>query len=126
VPPSANSNGPGAAATLGKKPFSWPTTLSDQVARTAAQLTQTKAREDAETPVNGARNKFLACPCFASDQNGGSVGATLDTKTVPFSARQTVPTISSHMLLIDFFARSDALVLDSLLRLVGFRNEYSR
>jgi hypothetical protein len=50
----------------------------NQVARDGSTVgTDKSSWASVRPPVNGARNKFLACPGFAHDQNGGVCGSNL-------------------------------------------------
>src|SRR5258708_22656401 len=75
--------------------------------------------------MDGARNKLLACPGFARDQNGGVCGSNLRNKReYSLQGARTPDDLVAHRSLIDFFGQGDALVFESLFRLLWIRNEY--
>ena len=75
--------------------------------------------------MDRARNKFLACPGFARDQNGGVCGSNLRHKREYFlQGARTPDDLVAHRSLIDFFGQSDALLFESLFRLFWFRHDY--
>src|ERR1700693_4984800 len=75
--------------------------------------------------MNSARNKLLACPGFARDQNGGVCGSNLGYEREYLLQRGRSPAdLVEHCRLIDFFAPSDVLVFESLFRLLWIRHAY--
>src|SRR5580704_14205942 len=75
--------------------------------------------------MDRTRNKFLACPGFARDQNGGVCGSNLRHKREYFlQGARTPDDLVAHRSLIDFFGQGDALVFESLFRLLWIRHDY--
>src|SRR6266481_9595869 len=75
--------------------------------------------------MDGARNKLLACPGFARDQNGGVCGSNLRNKREYFlQGARTPDDLVAHRSLIDFFGQGDVLVFQSLFGLLWIRDDY--
>src|SRR5712691_8617131 len=75
--------------------------------------------------MDRTRSKFLACPGFARDQNGGVCGSNLRHMREYFlQGARTPDDLVAHRSLIDFFGQGDALVFESLFRLLWIRDEY--
>src|SRR6266446_3057907 len=75
--------------------------------------------------MDRTRNKFLACPGFARDQNGGVCGSNLRHKREYFlQGARTPDDLVAYRSLIDFFGQGDALLFESLFRLLWIRHDY--
>src|SRR6266852_3656499 len=75
--------------------------------------------------MDRTRNKFLACPGFARDQNAGVCGSNLRHKREYFLQGATTPDdLVAHRSLIDFFGQGDALVFESFFGLLWIRDDY--
>src|ERR1700730_8142 len=75
--------------------------------------------------MDRTRNKFLACPGFARDQNGGVCRSNLRHKREYFLQGARAPDdLVAHRSLVDFFGQCDALVFESLFRLHWIRHDY--
>src|SRR6266481_1099263 len=75
--------------------------------------------------MDRARNKFLACSGFAGDENAGVSRSDLGHEgKYPLQGARTPDDLLAHCCSIDFFARSDALVFESLFRLFWIRDDY--
>src|ERR1700723_1543310 len=75
--------------------------------------------------MDRTRNKFLACPGFARDQNGGVCGSNLRHKREYFlQGARTPDDLVAHRSLIDFFGQGGALVFEPLFGLLWIRHDY--
>src|SRR6267142_637655 len=98
----------------------------NQVARDCRAVDADKsARGAPRPPMDRARNKFLARSGFAGDQHGGVCGSHLGQKRETFLQGARPPDdLVAHRSLIDFFGQGDALVFESLFRLLWIRDKY--
>src|SRR5882762_1589544 len=75
--------------------------------------------------MDRARNKFLACSGFAGDENAGVSRSDLGHEgKYPLQGGRRSDDLLAHCCSIDFFAQGDALVFESLFRLLWIRDEY--
>src|SRR6266478_5719457 len=110
-----------------KRPFLMPKQFGcDQIAGNGSAIHAHKcARRAMRTPVNSPRDKLFACPGFACDQNTGVCGSNLRHKREYFLQDARTPDdLVAHRSLIDFFGQGDALLFDSLFRLLWIRHDY--
>src|SRR3984893_14880240 len=72
-----------------------------------------------------ARDKFLACSSLPGNQHGGVCGSNLRHKREYFlQGARTPDDLVAHRSLIDFCVQADALVFESLFRLLWSRDEH--
>src|SRR6266851_1224689 len=77
--------------------------------------------------MDRTRNKFLACPSFARDQNGGVCGSNLRHMREYFLQGARTPNdLVAGRRTVDSISQSQVLVLESLLRLLWISDEYCR
>src|SRR5258707_406519 len=75
--------------------------------------------------MDRTRNKFLARSGFPGDQHGGVCGSNLRHMREYFlQGARTSDDLVAHRSLIDFIGQGDALVFESLFRLLWIRHEY--
>src|SRR6266403_644238 len=75
--------------------------------------------------MDRTRNKLLARSGFARDQDGGVCGSNLRHMREYFlQGARTPDDLVAHRSLIDFIRQGDALVFESLFRLLWIRGEY--
>src|ERR1700747_504920 len=77
--------------------------------------------------MDRTRNKFLACPGFARDQNSGVCGSNLrHMKEYFLQGARTPNDLVARRRTVDSISQSQVLVLESLLRLLWISDEYCR
>src|SRR5882672_598600 len=75
--------------------------------------------------MDRTRSKFLARSGLPGNQHGGVCGSNLRHKREYFlQGARTPDDLVAHQSLIDFFGQGDALVFQSLFRLLWIRDEY--
>src|ERR1700745_3594239 len=75
--------------------------------------------------MDRTRNKILACPGFARDQNGGVCGSNLKQMREYFLQGARTPNdLVTRRRTVDSISQSQVLVLESLLRLLWIRDDY--
>src|SRR5712671_29159 len=75
--------------------------------------------------MDRTRNKFLSRSGLPGDQHGGVCGSNLRHKReYSLQGARTPDDLVAHRSLIDFFGQGDALVFESLFRLLWIRHEY--